>query len=81
MEMGSRPGAVFVNASGDRVATVADLPAVLREEIATHYPEYVAPPPLDDKRPNETSWTYFRKVMEKRRAAAPGPTPAPTPTH
>lgn len=79
MEMGSRPGVVFVNASGDRVATVADLPAVLREEIAANHPEYVSPPPLDDKRPNETSWTYFRKVMEQRRAAAPAP--APTPAH
>ena len=78
MEMGSRPGVVFVNASGDRVASVAELPAVLREEIATRHPEYVAPPPLDDKRPNETSWTYFRKVMEQRRAAAPAPSPAPS---
>jgi hypothetical protein len=81
MEMGSRPGAVFVNASGDRVNSIAELPAVLREEIATRHPEYASPPPLDDKRPNETSWTYFRKVMEQRRAAAPGSTPAPTPTH
>lgn len=77
MEMGSRPGVVFVNASGDRVASTADLPPVLREEIATRHPEYVAPPPLDDKRPNETSWTYFRKVMEQRRAAAPVPAAAP----
>ena len=22
------------------------------------------PPPLDDPRPNETSWTYFKKVVE-----------------
>jgi hypothetical protein len=69
---------VFVNASGDRVNSTAELPAVLREEIATRHPEYVAPPPLDDKRPNETSWTCFRKVMEQRRAAAPAPSPAPS---
>lgn len=77
MEMGSRPGVVFVNASGDRVASIAELPQVLREEIANRHPEYAAPPPLDDKRPNETSWTYFRKVIEQRRAAAP---PASGPT-
>jgi Protein of unknown function (DUF1838) len=77
MEMGSRPGMVFVNASGDRVAGIADLPQVLRDEIANRHPEYVAPPPLDDKRPNETSWTYFRKVMEQRRAASPAPTATP----
>ncbi|MFM7065427.1 MAG: DUF1838 family protein [Gammaproteobacteria bacterium] len=78
MEMGSRPGMVFVNASGDRVAGIADLPQVLRDAIANRHPEYATPPPLDDKRPNETSWTYFRKVIEKRRAAGPGPAPLPT---
>ena len=26
-------------------------------------------PPVDDTRPNETSWTYFKKVMEKKKLA------------
>ena len=77
MEMGSRPGVVFVNASGDRVASIDELPPVLREEIANRHPEYVAPPALDDKRPNETSWTYFRRVMEQRRATLPAASATP----
>ena len=48
----------------------ADLPAVLRDEIAANYPIYDTPPPGDDARPNETSWTYFRKVFDAERAAA-----------
>ena len=52
---------------------------VLRDEQPTHiaaafdvsrqtfrserYPEYKAPPPGDDARENETSWTYFKKKV------------------
>jgi hypothetical protein len=43
---------------------------VLRDEIAANYPIYDTPPPGDDARPNETSWTYFRKVFDAERAAA-----------
>lgn len=76
MEMGSRPGMVYVNATGARVKSIDDLPAVLREEIATRHPEYAAPPPLDDARRNETSWTYYKRIMEERRKAASAPATA-----
>jgi hypothetical protein len=39
----------------------------MKDEIAANYPAYVAPPPTDDARPNETSWTYFKKQMEAAR--------------
>jgi hypothetical protein len=42
----------------------------MRKEIDANYPAWRAPPPVDDARPNETSWTYFRKKV---------PTPAPLP--
>jgi dipeptidyl aminopeptidase/acylaminoacyl peptidase len=64
MEMGSRPGLMVVNAMGQKLRSFDQLPAVLRNEIAAFYPAYRNPPPLDDARPNETSWTYFRKLKE-----------------
>ena len=36
----------------------------MKEEIAAHYPDYAEPPPLDDARPNVTSWIYYRRVSE-----------------
>ena len=35
---------------------------ILRER----YPLYQTPPPLDDKRPNETSWTVFKKYIDEK---------------
>ena len=71
MRMGGRPGGLVFNAVGQTMANgIADLPQVLRDEIAANYPTYVAPPPLDDTRPNETSWTYFRKKIDAERAPA-----------
>jgi hypothetical protein len=64
MKMGDREGTLVFNAVGKRVAPgVQDLPPVLKNAIAADYPAYVAPPPLDDNRPNETSWTYFKKKV------------------
>jgi hypothetical protein len=39
------------------------------EQIATRFPKYAEPPATDDTRPNETSWTYFKKLIDARRAA------------
>jgi len=67
MEMGDRPGILVYNGWGRRISGWDQLPQILRQEIATNYPEYQAPPPLDDKRPNETSWTYFKKQIDTKR--------------
>jgi len=71
MQMNSRSGGLVFNAMGQTIEGIDALPKVMRDEIAANYPVYVAPPPLDDKRPNETSWTYFKKQIDARRAAAP----------
>lgn len=72
MEMGGRTGWLIFNGAGKKVSGFAALPEVLRLEIETSYPEYKAPPPADDARPNETSWTYFKKRIDaKKKAAAP----------
>lgn len=71
MEMGGRVGYIIFSGAGKRVAGFDALPDVLKTEISANYPEYKVPPPLDDARPNETSWTYFKKVIDKKKAQAP----------
>jgi hypothetical protein len=44
--------------------------------LETRYPQYLAPPPLDDARPNETTWTVTRTWIDAKRAAA-GTAPKP----
>lgn len=69
MEMTGRGGLLVFNAVGQTLPNgIAGLPKVITDEIATSYPSYAAPPPGDDRRPNETSWTYFKKLTEARRA-------------
>jgi hypothetical protein len=61
MQMSGREGLIYFNTAGRMLRTWDDLPDVLKTEIAAHYPEYREPPPGNDTRPNETSWTYFKK--------------------
>lgn len=67
MEMGDRPGILIYNGVGRRISGWDLLPQELRAEIEARYPEYRNPPPLDDNRPNETSWTYFKKWIDAKR--------------
>ena len=30
---------------------------------------FVGPPPVNDDRPNETTWTVFKRIVDDRRAA------------
>ena len=46
----------------------AEAAAWLKDEIANNYPEYTSPPPLDDDRRNETSWTFMKKIIDSREA-------------
>ncbi|MSO97279.1 MAG: DUF1838 domain-containing protein [Rhodospirillaceae bacterium] len=71
MQMGSRTGMMIFSTVGGRVDSFKDLPDSIRKEIEANYPIYNAPPPVNDDRPNETSWTYMKKVIDAKRAAAP----------
>ncbi len=62
MEMGDRAGLIYFHTAGRKLERFEDLSDTIKAEIKINYPAYAAPPPLDDERPNETSWTYFRKV-------------------
>lgn len=66
MEMGSRVGQMMFHGAGRRVSTFEEMPDVLTDEIQKNYPLYQQPPALDDDRPNETSWTYFKKKLDER---------------
>jgi hypothetical protein len=63
MEMGDRAGMIYIHAAGRKLDRFDQLPAVMLKEIDAVYPEYRNPPPGDDARENETSWTYFRKKV------------------
>ena len=64
MKMGSRAGFTYFNAVGAKLNSWDDLPALMKDEINANYPAYTSPPPGDDTRPNETSWTYFKKYID-----------------
>lgn len=70
MEMGDRVGLMFFTTVGKKVAGIDDLSEPLRSEIRNTYPLYQAPPPVDDARPNETTWTFVKKQLDARRAQA-----------
>ena len=61
MKMGDRNGVVYTATVGGRIRSIDQLPEPLRSVIRTRYPVYLSPPPLDDARPNETSWEVFKK--------------------
>ena len=64
MKMRGRAGELYFNGGGVKLDGYASLPADFRAAIEARHPIYREPPPVDDQRPNETSWTYFKKQME-----------------
>lgn len=70
MEMRGRAGFIYMHSAGRKLNDWNELPDLIKDEIAANYPEYTSPPPLDDTRPNETSWTYFKKLKEKEQQAS-----------
>jgi Protein of unknown function (DUF1838) len=67
MEMAGRAGELYFHGTGLKIQSYDQLSEVTRKEIEANYPIYKTPPDLDDNRPNETSWTYFKKVMDTRK--------------
>ncbi|PHR20575.1 MAG: hypothetical protein COA41_05280 [Sphingopyxis sp.] len=69
MKMRGRQGQIVFNAMGAKLKKYDDLPKVIKDEIALNHPEYTAPPPGDDSRPNDTTWTVFKRMIDAERAA------------
>ena len=66
MKMSGRNGIVYFHTFGKKLDSYDDLPEPIKKEIKEKYPIYNSAPPTDDDRKNETSWTYFKKVLSKK---------------
>jgi hypothetical protein len=70
MEMGSRAGHLLYHGRSYKALNGAeDLPANVRAHVEAHYAKYLEPP-SEWREPNETSWTYFKKVIDEARKFA-----------
>ena len=72
MMMEGREGMVYMHAAGNIVDGFEGLGPVMKNYINTQAPLYKNAPPLDDDRPNETSWTYYKKKVEGRKFKSGG---------
>jgi hypothetical protein len=68
MRMGARPGGLVFHCRGYKLAAYEQVPERTRAYIAAHHPEY-ATAPQQWSEPNETSWTYFRKLTATEESA------------
>ncbi|WP_436844099.1 DUF1838 family protein [Streptomyces subrutilus] len=68
MEQGQRPGGLVFHCRGRKLGSYAEVPERTRAYISAQHPEFARSP---DKwtEPNETSWTYFRKLFPPRGGA------------
>lgn len=64
MKMSGREGVIYMHTAGRKLGSFDELSDLMKKEIKDHYPEYDAPPPLDDARANMTSWKYYLGVAE-----------------
>lgn len=65
MERGQQPGGLTFHCRGRKLDAYAEVPERTRAYIAGHHPEF-AHAPEQWSEPNETSWTYFRKLSDGR---------------
>jgi hypothetical protein len=66
MKMGDRDGAVYTTTVGRKLDSWDQMGPTIRKYIETEAPLYKEPPPVTDQRPNETSWSYFKKKIEPK---------------
>ena len=64
MKMGGRTGILYFHTAGRKLDNFEQLPEIMKNFIDEKYPKYRSAPPVDDDRPNETSWTYFKKIFD-----------------
>ncbi len=67
MKQRGRQGLLIFNATGSKLKSFDELPVIMKDEIAKNYPIYTAPPPGDDPRPNATTWTVFKAMIDAAR--------------
>jgi len=66
MKMGQRPGTMVYQGEGYKLMETDydKMPKVLIDYVMKHHPEY-RHAPTEYTKPNETSWTYFKKLNTK----------------
>lgn len=75
MEMGTRPGHLVYNCHGKKLAKgFADLPSQIREYVLQNHPQFQHAPE-QFREPNETSWTYFKRLLQQGKINQPPSTP------
>lgn len=61
MNMAGKQGIMVVNSTGESVLDKDKIWPRIQTILKDRYPLYMNPPAKDDKRPNETSWTVYKK--------------------
>jgi hypothetical protein len=51
-----------------RLENFDQMPEIIKAEIRSNYPIYEQPPPIDDPRPKQTSWTVTKQAIDAERA-------------
>jgi len=72
MQMGDKPGLMVFNATGFSTLNKDLVWDEIKSIVKERYPIYLTPPPLNDDRKNETSWTVFKKFIEGKEKAKVG---------
>lgn len=73
MQMGDRDGLMVFNATGFSTFEASKVPARLWALVDARWPIYRLPPPVDDARPNATTWSVFKEKVDAERAVKPHP--------
>ena len=60
MMMSGREGVIYFHTAGQKVDGFDSMGEVMKEYINTQAPLYKTPPPVDDERKNETSWSTYK---------------------
>ncbi len=64
MQMADAPGNLIFVCRGMKLANgYSDLPKHIQDYVKIKHPEYMSPP-TEWEEPNETSWTYFKKLID-----------------
>ncbi|CAB1369573.1 DUF1838 family protein [Denitratisoma oestradiolicum] len=72
MKMGQRPGYLIYSGNGKKLKSFDELPAEVREFTLKNFSAYTQAP-KEFVTPNETSWSYYKKL--KQTGQLPGPNP------
>ncbi|HMS40121.1 MAG TPA: DUF1838 family protein [Pyrinomonadaceae bacterium] len=68
MKMNRTDGVMIFHARSQRLESFEQLPDRIKKEVREKYPIYAAAPTMvDPTKPNETSWTFYNRIMEERK--------------